>query len=683
MWTLTENYSSSRHYLYLPGFIALAAATYILSMIPLKIRAALDLIQTEGIQQDDVRAAVAVIIIFATLVALVGSAARILMLVPARQWEFNVRHHLFESVSRIPGGKDKNGDLIVPITEDTRNGAALLGSGLFQLCNIALIYVFSTYQMMTLNINLALLIISPLPLILLFIGLMTRSFTSILSRKRNILTEMAEIGLKKEQPSNQEIPDQFKKINSAYGETSAAMAKLRAVIYPAALIFGILGYIILLTVGGKMAMAETVSIGEVVAFASYITFISWATLSIPWTITLIKKGRIAVKAIRSHITGLSPAGVEYNIPRPAAQTEKKPENTFSEKMETVAGKKTEVSVEKNIRFDFEKDIYFLGRYWRYFKIYRTPVTIAILLIPVISLLQLTLPILLKQAIDNGIIGQNLSSLYLTAIFFSICAVFMLIARSIQSFIFQYIGRNTTGAVRTSLLHHAAPLAAEETVTGNLTTALISDSESLHDCFAGGQAQLFTDMITMGGSIIVMFFLNTRLTLMLLLILIPVVILVNSVRRKIRFNMDTAHGANDRMTALITSRFSQKYNEKKGKNMANASFYGKNHSQEDFRNANTRYSTRLATSLNDESLLYFSLEATRIILIGIAIWYGWAHYHEGVFTIGLIAAFIEYIRYLFVPLRELSGQCVMLQNALISLEKILAAINRNRAANCQA
>ena len=74
-----------------------------------------------------------------------------------------------------------------------------------------------------------------------------------------------------------------------------------------------------------------------------------------------------------------------------------------------------------------------------------------------------------------------------------------------------------------------------------------------------------------------------------------------------------------------------------------------------------------------------LDILSSIATGIIIWYGGIQILKGQMTIGILVAFLSYMRLFFQPLRELSQKYSIVQSAMASAERIFRTIGYKKQA----
>ena len=312
----------------------------------------------------------------------------------------------------------------------------------------------------------------------------------------------------------------------------------------------------------------------------------------------------------------------------------------------------------------QKDKEYLLRFWHYLKAYKLLIIISIGMIPCITLLQLVQPYLLKIGIDDYIMKGNMKGFAVIVLFFSSMVVGEFVCRSIQSFLFQYIGQKTISALRVDLFAHVSHLSSgyfDKTPQGILTSRLTSDVEALNESFSSGVITLIGDILTLFGIIVFMAILSVKLTIVTLIVVPPLIVIINYFRIKLRHYYNLIRVTIGKINASLQEQL-------QGIETVQL-FLRETRNIRHFKTLNKEYQKAVLGSVYFDAFLFSIVEAMSSIVIAVMIWYGFRQHLEGVITIGIVVAFIEYIQKFFQPLRELSNKFTVLQQALAALEKI--------------
>ena len=71
--------------------------------------------------------------------------------------------------------------------------------------------------------------------------------------------------------------------------THKLIASIRSTMFPFIATIGSIGQIILLYIGGQQIINGSLTIGELVAFGTYLTLLAWPTAALSWIINIIQQ----------------------------------------------------------------------------------------------------------------------------------------------------------------------------------------------------------------------------------------------------------------------------------------------------------------------------------------------------------------------------------------------------------
>ena len=312
----------------------------------------------------------------------------------------------------------------------------------------------------------------------------------------------------------------------------------------------------------------------------------------------------------------------------------------------------------------KKDSDYLKSYWNYLKTHTRLLTIGFLLIPCISLFHLLQPYLIKKAIDEHILVNDIDGLLFIVACYAACVLFDFGARTAQMFVFQYIGQRTIMAIRKDLFTHIlylSPTYFDRTPIGVVISRLTSDMESLNESVASGLVTLISDVLTILGILIIMFILSPQLTIITILFVPTLYLIVNVFRLRLRHYYNKIRSTMGKMNGFIQEQLN-------GITIVQ-SFLQEEAVLKKFKKLNHTYYQSTIRSVSYDAMLYSIIDSFNSIIIATIIWFSWGQFQKGFITIGLLVAFIDYIHKFFVPLKEISNKFAILQHALAALEKI--------------
>ncbi|HWA16363.1 MAG TPA: ABC transporter ATP-binding protein, partial [Gemmatimonadales bacterium] len=91
----------------------------------------------------------------------------------------------------------------------------------------------------------------------------------------------------------------FKTISSDYASRNLALARVSAAFHPLLTLLGGLGAVAVLWLGGQLVIQRTITIGEFVAFSTWLVYLVWPMISIGWVVNLVQRGEASMGRINA------------------------------------------------------------------------------------------------------------------------------------------------------------------------------------------------------------------------------------------------------------------------------------------------------------------------------------------------------------------------------------------------
>ena len=301
---------------------------------------------------------------------------------------------------------------------------------------------------------------------------------------------------------------------------------------------------------------------------------------------------------------------------------------------------------------------------------------ALLLTPAATGLSLVQPWLLKRAIDEHIVPGVAEGLATVALAYLAAVLAAYVLEGGYVLALAWGGQRSIVRLRSGIYRKLLSLKQsylDRQPAGRLLTRATSDVDSLGEAFSSGVINIVLDLLMIGGTLAAMFWLDARLTLVLLLLAPPIVGLLELIRRRLRSLFSEVREALASVNTFLAERVDGVEVVQLFGNEAESArlFDGRN---ERFRRATTR------SNIYD-SMMFALVDGAASICVAVMLWYG-AGLAASMglplspvepVSAGLLVAFIEYLDRLFRPLRELSARVSVLQRGAAALEKILGLL----------
>ena len=261
----------------------------------------------------------------------------------------------------------------------------------------------------------------------------------------------------------------------------------------------------------------------------------------------------------------------------------------------------------------------------------------------------------------------------------ILLLFLLIVNAVVMYFHTYLsgwlGQNIIRDIRIKLFSHLQKFKLQffdKTPIGRIVTRNVSDIETIADIFGQGIAAIIGDILQLVGIVVLMFFLNWKLTLVSLSTL-PFLFLTTYVfKEKVKVSFNEVRNAVANLNSYVQEHIV-------GMNVVQI-FGNEKKEYENFVNVNK---THLQANLR--AVLYYSIyfpvmELFTSIGLGLLIWYGSGQLFLEEVSIGVLIAFIMYLQLFFRPIRAIADRFNTLQMGVVSSKRIFDLLDRDENIN---
>lgn len=220
----------------------------------------------------------------------------------ARLLEYKLRNDLythFQKLSTNYFNNHKTGDLMAHATNDINAVRMAAGPGIIMIFDATILLTASIFMMaQTISLKLTIIALIPLP----FMALITGKFGTIIHHRFrkaqesfSNLTEKVQENfsgirvVKSFVQENEEI-NKFTDANQDYVNKNMRLVKIHALFHPIVQLISGLSLLIVLTYGGILVINREISLGDFVAFNSYLGLLTWPMMAIGWVVNILQRG---------------------------------------------------------------------------------------------------------------------------------------------------------------------------------------------------------------------------------------------------------------------------------------------------------------------------------------------------------------------------------------------------------
>ncbi len=226
---------------------------------------------------------------------------RYFLLGATRRIEKALRDRLFihlQTLSPSYFSHTKIGDLMAHATNDIEAVRMAMSLGVVFLVDTIILGVLTIFFMIYIHPTLTLFAILPMPLITLITLLFSRaihhrfeivqkSFASLTERVREAI---AGIRVIKAYVLEEREKKKLSQLSQDYIQKNLNVTKVWGMFFPIILFFSNLSMAIVLNVGGRLTIFQSISTGDFVAFMSYLGLLAWPMMALGWAINVIQRG---------------------------------------------------------------------------------------------------------------------------------------------------------------------------------------------------------------------------------------------------------------------------------------------------------------------------------------------------------------------------------------------------------
>jgi len=287
---------------YIIGLFWLLGVDILQLIIPKLLGSFTDDLKNQTITSKELLLYMGYIFLIALFVFLFRYLWRMFIMGTARYLEYKLRSDLFSHLQKLSSNyfnHHKTGDLMAHATNDINAVRMAAGPGVIMIFD-TLILLTATVFMMIQTISLKLTIIALLPLP--FMTLLTNRFGKIIHKRFrkaqesfSRLTEKTQenfSGIRVIKSFVQETEEivKFTQANQDYVNKNMSLVRVQAVFHPIVQFISGLSLLIVLSYGGILVIRREITLGDFVAFNSYLGLLTWPMMAIGWVMNILQRG---------------------------------------------------------------------------------------------------------------------------------------------------------------------------------------------------------------------------------------------------------------------------------------------------------------------------------------------------------------------------------------------------------
>jgi ATP-binding cassette subfamily B protein len=287
------------------GLVCVVITTTIQLLSPWVLKFAIDDL-TAGVTRSKLAFYSAVLLGIACVGAVFRYLMRQILIGASRDIEYDVRNAFFARLQQMPLAyyqARRTGDLMSRATNDLNAVRMMIGPAVMYSANTVIVFVVAIILMLSLDTKLTLMALLPLPLVSIsvryFGSAIHKRFEAIQEQLSNLsaIVQEALAGVRVVRAYNQEAheTERFRAANQEFIRRNRVLIRLQGLFFPSMTLFLGFGSLLVLWLGSRHVIRGELTLGEFVAFNSYLVMLSWPMIAFGWVTNILQRGMASWK----------------------------------------------------------------------------------------------------------------------------------------------------------------------------------------------------------------------------------------------------------------------------------------------------------------------------------------------------------------------------------------------------
>jgi len=222
------------------------------------------------------------------------------IIVMSRLVEFDLKNEVYEHYQTLPLSfyrKNNTGDIMNRISEDVSRVRMYVGPSIMYGLNLIILFLILIPYMLSVNLELTLYALLPLPLLSLSIyyvnNIINKRSEEIQKSLSDLSTFVQEafsgIRVLKSYVREEDSLKSFTEASDVYKDKSLKLTQVNALFFPIIMAMIGLSTILVIYIGGKQVIAGSISYGNIAEFIIYVNMLTWPVTALGWITSIIQR----------------------------------------------------------------------------------------------------------------------------------------------------------------------------------------------------------------------------------------------------------------------------------------------------------------------------------------------------------------------------------------------------------
>jgi len=234
------------------------------------------------------------------------------IIVMSRYVEYDLKNEIYNKYQELDSAfykRNRTGDLMNRISEDTSRVRMYLGPAIMYTINLIVLIIMCVFVMLQIDVELTLYTLLPLPFMMIIIfyvsTIINKKNDGVQKQQSKLSTIVQEtisgIRILKAFQREDYYATQFEKESDVYKEQQLSLVKTEAFFMPVILLLVGLSTILTVYVGAVKVMDGTLTAGVIVQFVFYVNNLTWPFASVGWVTSLVQKAEASQARINEFL----------------------------------------------------------------------------------------------------------------------------------------------------------------------------------------------------------------------------------------------------------------------------------------------------------------------------------------------------------------------------------------------
>ena len=311
------------------------------------------------------------------------------------------------------------------------------------------------------------------------------------------------------------------------------------------------------------------------------------------------------------------------------------------------------------------------RILEYTKPYKFRFNSVIIFAVLLSIFSALRPYLLKQTIDDYIKNQDKSGLLLYIVLMAIVLVFEVLSNFFFVYWANWLGQDIVKDIRNKLFKHMLSFKIkyyDNAPVGQLVTRSVSDIESIAKIFSQGLFMISSDLLKMLVILIFMFFMNFKLT-WIVIVAMPILLIITRIfQKKMQVAFEEVRNQIANLNTFVQERVT---------GMKIVQLFNREEIElEKFKQINAKHNEAWIKTVWYNSIFFPIADIISSLTLGFVVIYGGFNIIGGdkFTTFGDLFSYTMFIGMLFNPLRQIADKFNEMQMGMIAANRVFEILD---------